>query len=494
MSAIIRDAFKVRTLLNFINSINTNSLYLGIGRPQFWDVTSGVDTLPAPENASYTAGLDWEDMTALKKISSSDVAAGIYKEFWQANVKYDTYRHDWGVANRPSFYPTTVYNGPNYSPTTPSSISDVKCYVVTANYSIYLCIKHPIIDGVVQPSLYSPETGVAVGTNTTVVKTADGYYWKFIAGTSSADIVKFSSKYYTPISTLTVAPAPADPYLPQWEAQGHSYTLKGGIYTINVLSGGTGYNGGVAGTRVVTVAETDAQFKVKGDGINLEYTVTYGASGSITDIEITNPGTGYTHATITAVGGTGASFDIVFTPLTGLGCNPVLDLVARYLLADVTLTGAEGSGDFTTSNDFRKICLVYNPFSFNTTTVATSSTLDATLSLNVGAGLAVGAYPIDGIVTGATNGAKARVVDYNSTTGILRVIRTSSENANQLGANNDFQVGEALTSTGTGNSVISAITTPEVQKYSGDILYSEYRQPIMRNELQTEDVKIIVRF
>lgn len=490
MSAIIRDSYKVKTLTNFINSLSTESLYMGIGRPQYWDTVSSLDTtVPVPENTNAGLNLDWEDMLALKKINITDVYTGIFKETWHANTKYDTYRHDWNGTR------TASYNGPNSTPTSPQSLSDVKFYVVTSNYSIYACLKQSIVNGVVQPSIYSPETGVAVGTNTGVVKTADNYYWKFMATTSPADLVKFSSKYYHPIETITVAPAPADPYYVQWLNQGYSANFKGGIYVINVLTSGTGYNGGIAGTRNVTDAEADTQFKVIGDGAGLQYAVTYGSGGSIVDIEVTNPGSGYTHATITAVGGINATFDIVFTPMTGLGVDPVVDLVARYLLIDVTLTGAEGSGDFTTSNDFRKVVLVYNPTNYGTTTKATSATLDASIKLNVGTGLTVGAYPVDAIVTGATSRAKGMVVDFDTVTGNLRVIRTSAENLNSVGANNSFVVGETLTSShGSGRAAIATISNPEVQRYSGEVLYSEYRAPITRGDLQTEDIKIVVKF
>lgn len=489
MAAIIRDNYKVNTLKNFINSISTNSIYLGIGRSQYWDVISAVDTtIPVPFNTEYDINLDWADMLALKRITASDVSIGIFRENWQSNVKYDTYRHDWNGTR------TAVYNGPNAAATQPASIADVKCVVVTASYNIYVCLKQQIINDVVQPSIYSPETGVAVGTNTGIVKTADGYYWKFLAGTSSADFLKFASTYYMPIKTLNVAPAPADPYYTQWLNQGYSTSLKGGIYIINTLLAGTGYNGGIAGTRAVTNAETDAEFKVIGDGTGLQYTVTYGSGGSILGIEVTNPGTGYTHATISATGGVGASFDIIYTSMQGLGADPVRNITARYLLVSMTLTGNEG-GDFPTANDFRKVVLVQNPLDYGASSIALSSTLMATQIVNVGTGLGSGAYPVDAVITGGTSGAKGRVVEFDTVTGDIRVIRTLSENSGQVGANNSFQVGEALTSSpGTGGGTIVALTNPDVQPHSGEILYSENKAPVNRGPSQSEDIKLVVKF
>lgn len=489
MAAIIKDEFKIITLQKIIASTTTDSVYLGIGRPYSWDTISNSDAIiPLPLNTIVNSSDDWSDMLQMKRITFTDAISGFFKEMWQPNVIYDRYRHDWNGSRAAS------YTGANSSVSMPTSISDVKCTVITSNYSIYVCLRQNVINGIIQPSIYSPDTGSAVGTNTGIVVTADGYYWKFIAVTSSADLIKFSSKYYHPIETIPVAPAPSDPYYTQWVTQLNSTSFKGGIYSMSVLTAGSGYNSGIAGTRNATDAENDAQFQVVGDGIGLQCTVTYGAAGSISDVVITNPGSGYTYATVTAIGGIGASFDLIFTPMRGLGVDPVRDVVARYLLVNTTLTGAEG-GIFTTSNDYRKISLIFNPYNFGTSSIATAADLDATQTLFVGTGLSSGAYPIDAIITGSTSGCKARVVDFVTSTGALRLIRTSSENSNSKFANNSFMVGEGVaTSSGTGGGIISSISNPNVKSYSGDIVYTEYRAPVLRNISQTETLNIILKF
>ena len=503
MSAIIRDAFKVKSLQQFIATLSTNSLYLGIGRPYFWDTSAGSDsTTPVPYNTVKSVSNDWEDVYALKRIAITDAITGFFKELWEPNVKYDAYHHDWDGTR------ASVYNGKNVSVAMPNSIADVKCVVITPSYNIYMCLKQPVVNGEVQASVYDPDSGVAVGTNTTVVKTADGYFWKFIGVTSAADILKFSNKYYHPVETIAVEPAPADPYYNQWLAQVRSAQFKGGIYTINVKTKGSGYtyNGtdAIAGSRDIGhgtsafTAEDDPEFKVIGDGIGLAYTVTYGALGTIDDITIVNPGYGYTHAVITARGGLGATFDVVFTPKSGLGVSPVKDLVARYMILNTQLVGADGSGDFTVANDYRKLNLIYNPM-VDSTNIATASTIDASIRLTLtGTGMIQTSYPTDAIVQGVTSGARARVIDWNPTTKVLRLLRTSSENAGYVGANNDFVmteviqvvVGDSAGSFGT----VSVISAPEVLRHTGDILYSEYRGPINRQLGQTESLTIILKF
>ena len=50
-------------------------------------------------------------------------------------------------------------------------------------------------------------------------------------------------------------------------------------------------------------------------------------------------------------------------------------------MLNVNLTQADGSGDFSTGNDFRRIALLRNPTDSTTGSTATASTLDATKSI-----------------------------------------------------------------------------------------------------------------
>jgi hypothetical protein len=498
-SSVIRDSFRLANLKKFMTSLSDYSvgnpaketLYIGIGRPQYWDVATVPNNdavelesaLYSAKNTLASEKFDREDLMSLKKVNPSDISHGILKEVWTAGKKYDTYRHDWDGTIQ------SVYDN-----SFPASLSSVKYVVINNAYDVYICIKQGKTGSVVNPSIYSPETGVPVGTNTGVLKTADGYYWKFMSKTDGSDIATFTSITHHPVKTLKTAPTNTSVYYTQWTSQLNSQNFKSGIYVINITNGGSGYNGGSAGIRVVTDAENDAQFRVIGDGTGMQYSVSYGSGGSINDIEITNPGTGYTHAVIQAIDGAGATFDIIYTPSTGLGADPVKDTSALYFLCSISLQSDEG-GKFTVKNDYRKVYLVSNPFNYGTSVISTASTLSAyftfTLDTIVGGS---NAFKADDIITGSSSGAKARVIDFDGVNK-LRVIRTSTENLGLVGANNNFLVGETLSTTGgAGTGVISIITLPDMDKSSGEIIYSEYRGAILRQPGQTEVVKCIVEF
>ena len=165
-------------------------------------------------------------------------------------------------------------------------------------------------------------------------------------------------------------------------------------------------------------------------------------------------------------------------------------------MMNVNLTQAEGSGDFNTSNDFRRIVLMRNPTDSTTSATATASTLDATKSITFTG--TPGSFQADEKITQASSGAVGYVIDYNSTTKVLRYIQPQF-------ADQGIDADQNLTAFTGSNTVTGATsgatgtptshdTTPELVADSGDILYVENRKPISRAADQTENIKLIVEF
>ena len=86
------------------------------------------------------------------------------------------------------------------------------------------------------------------------------------------------------------------------------------------------------------------------------------------------------------------------------------------------------------------------------------------------------------------SGATDRVVDV-FTSGGNKVIRY-----NKTGVS-DFRVSENILATGlSGNHRISSVTNPEVDVFTGDILFINNSEPISRDEDQSETVNFIITF
>ena len=461
MAAIITNKFRIHNAEQFkeaFNEASATNMYLFIGRPQPWASDAAPDT---PVDTVEAESQNWQDMVAMKRIQASDVSHAVLRRTWTAGKYYDIYRHNYnGSANQG----VDIDSG---TPTTRATLFDANFFVVTDDYNVYKCLDNRNASGVVAPSTVKP-----TGTSTTAFTTADGYKWKFMYSISAADVLKFVSTDFIPVKTLATNPGSTDQYYGQWLVQ--AAALNGGIENIIVNNGGTGY------TSAPTVTIT-------GDGQNATATATV-SNGSVVSITITDNGSNYTYATVTLSGGggTGASVEAIISPNGGHGSSPVEELGGFYVMMNVRLEYDDGAGDFPVDNDYRRIGIVKDPYNYGTTTISTGSTLNAMRSLTLSAGF-TGTFTSDETIVGATSGARGRVTSYNPTTRVLRYIQTRVEGMTA------FASGENITGQGSGTVAnVSAVGTPEVQPYSGDIIYYENRRPINRAADQLEDIKLVV--
>ena len=118
---------------------------------------------------------------------------------------------------------------------------------------------------------------------------------------------------------------------------------------------------------------------------------------------MTNVGSGYTFGTVSnaeivtagATNLTGAELDVIISPKGGHGFNAVTELGAFFVMLNTSLEGGEitNSGDFTTSNDFRRVMLVKDPKSGGS--AATANTLRGTKSIAIASSPTPGTFTVD---------------------------------------------------------------------------------------------------
>ena len=204
---------------------------------------------------------------------------------------------------------------------------------------------------------------------------------------------------------------------------------------------------------------------------------------------MSNIGTNYDEAlvAITGGGGTGATGRAIISPPGGHGANMADELGAFFIMCNINLDSAEGSGDFPIDNDFRQLGLVRNPFNFGTTTTATASTLQATRSIVYGS-LAGGAFAVDEIITGGTSGTKAYITSIDTGTSTIRYHQDATTGYGV------FQASETISNAGAVTATVSSLGNPEVEKFSGEVLYIENRSAVARANSQIEDIKLVLEF
>ena len=434
MVAIVSKQIRVNNAGNFLADVGTDSTYLYIGRSQQWPssdtaIATPVDTVADKNNVH-------QNMIALKKVAQSDVSHCITRYNWLSGTTYIAYDDQL------------------------SSLGSSQYYVITDELNIYKCLQAGAGASVVKP------TGQTVNAANAVE--SDGYVWKFMYTLSGTQATKFLTNSFVPVNIL-----PTDDGSLQFDVQ--TGAQNGSIHRILVTGGGSGYTS----TPTVTIT---------GNGSSATAAATV-VGGVVTAISMSNIGSGYNEAlvAITGGGGTGAVARAIISPPGGHGANAADELGAFFMMCNVNLDSAEGSGDFPIDNDFRQLGLIRNPFNYGTTTKATASTLQATRSL-VYASLAGGAFAVDQVITGGTSGAQAYITSIDVGT---NTVRYHQDESTGYGV---FQASETISNASSVTATISSLANPEVAKFTGEVLYIENRSAVARANSQIEDIKLVLEF
>jgi hypothetical protein len=309
------------------------------------------------------------------------------------------------------------------------------------------------------------------------IETSDGYRWKYLYSLSSGELEKYydgesGSNLWLPVKSDAVVSGSA---------------VDGRIDIIKLINGGSGYlsNGNSSSANIISVIGN-------GTGANVTANV---VNGVITGINILDGGSGYTNATI-KVNGTGANANLiaVIGPKGGHGSNPIEELGASYLMISVELD-ENGGGKFPTENteesfDFRQISIISNPKDSDGN-FADNLRYNASYVVRTSTPTGGGRFYLDDYVYQGDTLA-------NST--FSGTIAFWDENNNEIWLNNISGTitlpDELKSNSAVGNPVISVtafqLTEPEIQPYSGDVLYVKNRTPVVRTTSGSELIRIIV--
>ena len=299
------------------------------------------------------------------------------------------YRHDYSATKTASSGATKLY--------------DADFYVVNSSYQVYKCIYNGTSPS--DPN-GKPSTVEPTGTSTSIITTADGYRWKYMYTIPVGLVLKFFSNEYMPVLSDTAVVSDA---------------IGGEIDAVIISSSGAGYNNG-----------TYENVPIKGDGVGGRVSLVVDG-GRIVSATVTSGGSGYTFGKVIidevngigAGAGSGGTVEVIIPPTTGHGAEPATEMGGYRVMINTKFTYAEGSGDFPTDNDYRRIGLVINPNKYGTTELAADLTLSATKSV-IFAPTFTGNFSTDEIITqsrtigGQQVTARGRVISWNSTTKVLK--------------------------------------------------------------------------
>lgn len=411
-------------------------IFLTIGKIDGWANDASPDQANTCQQTKFEV---WDNMIAGKRLVSSDMEHVIPRIDWEANTIYVAYDH----------------MNPEMTD------GNTQFYVVTDTYNVYKCISNNYgAMSTSKPTAANPAS---------MTETADGYIWKYMYTISNSDRLKFTNVDYIPVKTLET-----DIGSLQWSVQDQA--VDGGIHSIIVTNGGTGYTN--ANSITVTIT---------GDGSDATATASINTSTNVvSSISITNPGDGYTYASvaITGGGGSGAIARAVMSPPGGHGSNPLYELGGKNLMINARLNFGE-EGKLPVTNEYRQIALIQNPTLRGSINVSSNSAFAQYYSI---ATIGIGSYDEDEWVyqgSSLSNATyKGRVVSWDAANGVVQTIN-----------NTGIPTSDALNGANTTTSrFVSSTTLNEFARNSGQIMYINNIEPITRASDQQEMFQILLKF
>lgn len=497
----------------------------------------GTDETPVRPFDNQTEAFEiHNDMISMKRIASDQVRAVARRYNWNPslNPKFDMWRPDYSASNIAQVDPDGSGVG------LPSqNLTNAKFYVINNNYEVWKCLFNGTSEstptGIVaslEPTTTPAPSGSGVYDSATGIFTefptvANGYVWKYLYTIPTSDVIRFLSTDFIPVANNTIVQTLAS-------------AQAGSITTIIISSVGA------------NLPTSQLLFsKILGDGTGGIVAIQTNSSGNISSAYLCNSsgqrvnisGSGYSYANIilkngylfsnatlatpvvVAANATGF-ISVVVPPRNGHGSDPISELSAKRIMANVRLTYSEGQGDFPVDNDFRRIGIITNPkLPAPSLEFATQESLSGLYALklnNVSVGFVTDEYIKQEISTGkfAIGSVVSWIFDevpigQTASSGILKYFQEPNTHKNN-GVVNKFVSDASKLITGqtsliTGNiettystggailplsglSFINGLALPEIAKYSGDIVYIENRRLITRAPDQIEDIKLVIEF
>jgi hypothetical protein len=452
---------KVYEVLQYYYSpseVNETSLYAFIGRVTPWDDENNP---PVPESDQRSIKQIFKDITTAKLITSSDISPVIPRIDWDSGTVYDYY-----------------VDTEDMLAVDADNIIIKQFYVRNKFDQVFKCLWNN--NG--GQSTIEPQFLPGTFDNSFLVKTADGYKWKYMYSLDAGLKQKFFDADWMPVP-IDHAPEPVS-----------TFAGAGSIDVVNITTTGQGYTSGG-----VTIT-------INGDGQYANGTALVNGAGYLYDVVMSNTGTGYTYAeTVISPSSGFPSPNVVAvavspaSPVGGHGFDSISELGCNHVMVAPEFVEDE-NGSVSTNMTYRQLGLLVDPISQESVAasqnmmqldLANNSIYDVTTKLFVSPG--TGNYNSGQIVYQGSNFAtstfSARVVDFDALNNILSVI-------NILGTP---QINQALIQDPNG-PVIGAVRTlltsqnPDFIIYSGYMAYIENRTPIQRSPDGTEQFRIVLSF
>lgn len=481
--------------------------YMFAGRPIPWqdstDISVDDSNPPVFKNNLRDYNNTHYQMMFLKRLYDNNAHIMISRNTWRSGQTYDMYRHDYSYKKSASSGATDLY--------------DANFYVINSSFDVYVCL----FNGTSPTNRYGvPSTVEPNGIDYQSFVTSDGYQWMYVYSVSESMQLHMTRNYIPIDSNYAYSP------------------VAGEINTIVIESSGTNYTSHPSG-----VLDTLPYYycKVVGDGSGCIARVTV-KNQSISKIEVEEPGSGYTYATLdfsalnvfktkedlinqvnrlNPLGDDNFISTCIISPSGGWGSDLYRQL-GGTTVGIFSQFDSDQSSDIVNTTAFRQLGILQN-IEYSNPEFKNNLTLSAHygIALNlIGSNDFVELETITQSITvnGIEKLARGIVIGWNKTTGVLRYIQDPELNLDTDGSLYEFSGNSEVTGLTSGargsiNSISNDLNDPdesnhyydglfftdgyaqpEIKKHTGELIYLSNIQPIQRDPDQTESIGILIYY
>lgn len=479
MSAIITNNFRRNSCQRFINDVldaGTN-YFVGIGKTDKWPDNAGFTeddslfSVPLPNGTIMEDTDVLDNLLALVRVKNQDVL--IPRNTWSSGRTYKVYN---------PFDPLVFDLEGSYYP----------CYI-TVNDNIYVCLGNNNNGS----STVAPGASYnTFDTSNHVVETTDGYIWAFVQNNITTS--NFYTEEFIPantdLSNVTNSKSATGGLLYGFSIEAAGTSLSG---TEDIILDGVDENGdSIASINL----RTDSRFNV---------TTAAGAIASIEYDDITTDALiGYLKGSVQVYNGVTLLDDVIIRPLiapiNGFGASPRTDLPSYYAGCYARFDGTV-DGEALIDTPIRQISLIKDPQRRTTGATAgddgaiytDTEALDASNYIQCSATSLTQDFPAGSMIKqGSVSRFYVDKVDLLTDRIYYHTNSNNDVNYSPLNASSDITLEstDGVTTQTIPLANINSIVESEYIHNTGEVLFIDHRNKIIRNTDQTEDIKIVIQF
>lgn len=303
-----------------------------------------------------------------------------------------------------------------------------------------------------------------------IIKTLDGYTWKYLYTIDKGYKLKFTDQHWMPVPIKNITKYPYSANV-GW----------GSIDIVSVVGGGQSYTNG---TNTVSIV-------INGDGSGASAEA-YVSNNEIQSISILDKGYDYTYANVSAIPatgyyGSGAELSFSISPIGGHKFDLLQELYCKDLIISVPFDRTE-YGKLPADFSFNQVGVIYNPYLVDDVENHSNSSF---ISCSTGMVMSSLGNPFVGgevVYQGSSIQNKnfsATVLSFDSANNYLYLINTSGTPRESYELNG--QTSGAV-------KTIQQINYPSFVPNSGVLFYVENRVDVDRNELGSEQIRILINY